>query len=356
MTQGSFVKPSVAGVLEGKCSLLLGIALVVSIILAFFVNQAVAGRLVVEMSRRNGSGIRQVLYFWRTCRRLSTHSRKWSGPTRTSRCFANCKGYARIGVSFELLRLDDGQEFRKTWPGVWLVPPPTFRALEKIAAAIAKSKGLREQEEAKADNEKGIAGPTTKTDETIATRRQRRMVPRSPRPLRSKSHQAAIQSRTSRSLSAVPIKVMSSFKKSVRWMTPTILSPNFIQSRLFDLSCVKSLDAHAADAMPFRVLRVKMPYAETRQWRLWSYSILTAVGLATLPLSLFFIHWILNRLVIRPLRYLRDVSDEVSRGNSNASVGNRYDDEFYELSDAFNRMLRHLTETQVLAAQSQFGA
>jgi len=90
-----------------------------------------------------------------------------------------------------------------------------------------------------------------------------------------------------------------------------------------------------------------MPYADTWLWTILSFAILTAVALATLALSLFFVHWILKRLVIRPLRYLRDVSDEVSRGNLTLRSEIDTDDEFYELSEAFNRMLRHLTEAQV---------
>ncbi len=101
-----------------------------------------------------------------------------------------------------------------------------------------------------------------------------------------------------------------------------------------------------ASEMPFRVLRVKMPYAETRLWKIWSYSILIAVGLGTLALSLFFIHWILYRLVIRPLHHLRQVSDDVSKGNFELRSEIDSEDEFQDLSDAFNRMLRHFIETQ----------
>ncbi|MFN9914972.1 MAG: sensor histidine kinase, partial [Pirellulaceae bacterium] len=72
-----------------------------------------------------------------------------------------------------------------------------------------------------------------------------------------------------------------------------------------------------------------------------------AVGLATLALSLFFIHWILHGLVIRPLKHLRDISDEVSKGNLSLRSEIDTADDFNDLSDAFNRMLRHLTDTQV---------
>jgi len=121
-----------------------------------------------------------------------------------------------------------------------------------------------------------------------------------------------------------------------------------VKFRQYCLDCHASMSGtNAASDLPFRVLRIKMPYADTWLWTIWSYSIVTAVALATLALSLFFVHWILKRLVIRPLRYLRDVSDEVSRGNLSLRSEIDTEDEFYELSEAFNRMLRHLTETQV---------
>jgi signal transduction histidine kinase len=79
---------------------------------------------------------------------------------------------------------------------------------------------------------------------------------------------------------------------------------------------------------------------------MWSYSVLTSIAICTLAMSLFFIHWVLKRLVIRPLSHLKHVSDEISRGDTKIRFSVDTNDEFYELSESFNRMLRHLTETQ----------
>jgi signal transduction histidine kinase len=99
---------------------------------------------------------------------------------------------------------------------------------------------------------------------------------------------------------------------------------------------------------PLRVVRVKLPHneRETRVSRIWSYSLLTSIGIATLALSLLFIHWVLKRLVINPLSELKTVSEEIISGKSNLQFRADTDDEFSELSDSFNRMLRHLTEAQ----------
>ncbi|MEI8210859.1 MAG: ATP-binding protein [Planctomycetota bacterium] len=95
-----------------------------------------------------------------------------------------------------------------------------------------------------------------------------------------------------------------------------------------------------------RVVRVQIPYRETSLWRIWSYSLLTSIGIATLALSLLFIHWVLKRLVINPLSELKTVSEEIISGKSNLQFRVDTDDEFSELSDSFNRMLRHVTEAQ----------
>ena len=97
---------------------------------------------------------------------------------------------------------------------------------------------------------------------------------------------------------------------------------------------------------PFRVLQVRIPTTDTRFWRIWSYSLLSAIGIATLALSLFFIHWVLKRLVINPLSELKFVSDEITNGKTDLQFQVDTNDEFTELSESFNRMLRHITSTQ----------
>jgi signal transduction histidine kinase len=57
--------------------------------------------------------------------------------------------------------------------------------------------------------------------------------------------------------------------------------------------------------------------------------------------------WIIVRYVIvKPLRHLRDISDEISRGDLSQRADIHTGDEFESLATAFNRMLRHLVESQ----------
>ena len=97
---------------------------------------------------------------------------------------------------------------------------------------------------------------------------------------------------------------------------------------------------------PFRVVRVMIPYASTQVASTWTLSVMIAMGMMTVAVTLLVLHWILRLLVIRPLSYLHDISEEISRGNSTLRADINTDDEFHELGEAFNRMLRHLTETQ----------
>ena len=69
----------------------------------------------------------------------------------------------------------------------------------------------------------------------------------------------------------------------------------------FDKTCMvchaklpSSIDSVTTSSIdPFRVIRVKMPYNDTQVWNIWSYSVLTSIGICTLALSLFFVDWVL---------------------------------------------------------------
>jgi signal transduction histidine kinase len=97
---------------------------------------------------------------------------------------------------------------------------------------------------------------------------------------------------------------------------------------------------------PYRVIRVKMPYAYTRFSSVWIYSLLTTIAIFTLALSLFFVHWILKRLVIRPVVYMKQVSEQITAGDTARRFQLETNDEFHDLSESFNAMLRHLTNIQ----------
>src|SRR5690606_30307692 len=55
---------------------------------------------------------------------------------------------------------------------------------------------------------------------------------------------------------------------------------------------------------------------------------------------------IIRYIIVKPLKHLRDVSDEISHGNLEARADIHTADEFEELGGAFNKMVRHLVTIQ----------
>jgi len=366
MVRGFFRNIVGAWSLEKKCLIFLGLALLISILLSTSVIQAVAARLVMETTRHSARDFGESIFLIQHAEafvKLSNPERDSSrdppgknadsGPTPALTPRGDLaplddtirsnnlavlrwlrKDFLPSGITFELLRLDDAREY------------------EDLNGLVPKSEadlGALYQIEAALKGEESTNG----IDNSIKSYRD--LNPSSPAGgPQSNSFSGPISNSTS--------------STSLTNLENSLSGPNYsrhvfqeygpvgeyyyyyhpVKFRQYCLDCHASKSGtNAASDLPFRVLRIKMPYADTWLWTIWSYSIVTAVALATLALSLFFVHWILKRLVIRPLRYLRDVSDEVSRGNLSLRSEIDTEDEFYELSEAFNRMLRHLTETQV---------
>ncbi|MEM9826490.1 MAG: ATP-binding protein [Planctomycetota bacterium] len=96
---------------------------------------------------------------------------------------------------------------------------------------------------------------------------------------------------------------------------------------------------------PFRVGKVTMPYRQTYKHTSLIRAVLVALGMLIVAITLFVLHAIVRHLVLVPMYHLRDVSDQITRGQTDQRAVIETDDEFRELADAFNRMLRHMTET-----------
>lgn len=104
--------------------------------------------------------------------------------------------------------------------------------------------------------------------------------------------------------------------------------------------------AMRTETPPFRVLRVVMDDTETRDALTWVRATLIGTGILTLFVAMLGLYVIVKYVIVKPLTHLRDVSDAISQGNMQQRADIHTNDEFEELGDAFNRMLRHLTEAQ----------
>ncbi len=101
-----------------------------------------------------------------------------------------------------------------------------------------------------------------------------------------------------------------------------------------------------ASQLPFRVKRVRMPDEKILDDTTQIRATVVAMAMLIVAVTLFVLHAIVRYLVLQPLLHLRDVSDAITHGDTNQRAVIDTEDEFRELADAFNRMLRHLTEAQ----------
>jgi len=149
----------------------------------------------------------------------------------------------------------------------------------------------------------------------------------------------------------IAFKELGPVKDEYIHYTPVFSKPACILACHAPIGKRVSLDAEEdplrlAAQYPFRVVRVSMPYSNTRATTSWIRTILIAMAMLIITVMLFILHAIVRYLVLDPLRHLREVSDAITRGDTEQRAVIETEDEFRELGDAFNRMLRHMTETQ----------
>lgn len=94
------------------------------------------------------------------------------------------------------------------------------------------------------------------------------------------------------------------------------------------------------------IARIRIPYREMQHKLNTNRAILITTAIITVFLAMIASWVIVRYVIVKPLKHLRDVSDEISHGNVALRAELQTGDEFEELAVAFNRMLRHLTTIQ----------
>ncbi|GMQ80539.1 MAG: ATP-binding protein [Planctomycetia bacterium] len=94
------------------------------------------------------------------------------------------------------------------------------------------------------------------------------------------------------------------------------------------------------------VVQVSFKDEETVKARRLNRAILLAVAISAVSLSMIALYVIVRYVIVKPLSHLRDVSEKISRGNTEVRAEIHTGDEFEELGNAFNRMLRHMVDAQ----------
>jgi len=103
---------------------------------------------------------------------------------------------------------------------------------------------------------------------------------------------------------------------------------------------------HWAENDLMAVVKVVMPDLPTRLAINLNRAILLATAIMTVFFAMLAAYAIVRYVIVKPLGHLRDVADEVRKGNVQARAEIHTADEFEELGVAFNRMLRGLVDSQ----------
>ena len=332
--------------LERKCLLFLGLALLGSLLVAFVAVQIVASRLVMETTRQSARDHANSVIGWK---HINVFSQVPAGSVslldpgviqaqnRRTQILELLKGYMlETSIRYQILRIDDNMEHESL-----AAPVATGDDLPKLNRIFQRLAEI-ELSNTPAKTEMGAA-PAVLPSHSASDNSG---IPGNDRANIQASETAIVQDKPVFQDAASLVPQVTSPKSYV--FEEMVQSDGFYlyyHPIAFDPNCL-TCHANPQNKSPFRVMRVQMPYSNTRVLSMWSYSILTSIAICTLATSLFFIHWVLKSLVIRPLSYLKQVSEEITRGDTKLRFQLETEDEFFELAESFNRMLRHLTETQ----------
>jgi len=94
------------------------------------------------------------------------------------------------------------------------------------------------------------------------------------------------------------------------------------------------------------VAKLSWELVDTRHDVAQNNAILIAMAFVTTFLAMLAAYVIVRYVIVKPVIHLKDVSDAIAHGDLDQRADIRTGDEFQELSHAFNRMLRHLVNTQ----------
>jgi two-component system, NarL family, sensor histidine kinase BarA len=115
---------------------------------------------------------------------------------------------------------------------------------------------------------------------------------------------------------------------------------------------IASNEAPLQDGDLMAVVKVTMPDSETQDALNGNRAIFLATAIITVFLAMIASYAIVRYVIVKPLKHLRDTSDEIARGNMEARAEIHTADEFEDVAVAFNKMVRHLVTTQEQLKQS----
>ncbi len=121
-------------------------------------------------------------------------------------------------------------------------------------------------------------------------------------------------------------------------------SPVYASRSCISCHIERDPDLKSGDLMG--MVKITMSIDDTKEALAWNRAMLIATAIITAFLAMLASYAIVRYVIVKPVLHLKDVSDEITRGNLGLRADIRTGDEFEELSHAFNRMLRHLVTVQ----------
>lgn len=113
-------------------------------------------------------------------------------------------------------------------------------------------------------------------------------------------------------------------------------------SRGKPLHRIGELETKADAGDPVGIVRVTLRTEATNAALKRNNLLLLALAILTVFLAMLGAYAIVRYVIVKPVLHLKDVSDEIARGNLEHRADINTGDEFEQLSHAFNRMLRHM--------------
>lgn len=324
--------------LERKSLVFLGLAIVVSMVLALFAIQFVAQQLVMETARQSARDYANAYIGWKHLYAIGKldpvgvdGGDDSSFPVADKSKLLEHLRASMLQSQFVpyLLRLDDNLEHALLKGDV--ATGTDLPRLENIHAKLAERDSIANEERQLASARVASGADASESAASAAS-------------IATQEKQPATASLTfSSPAQAFVFEEAGPYDGYYYYYHPLTFRS---ECRECHMRLVPAADGSNSSIDPFRVLRVQMPDSYARFWSIWSYSILTSIAIGTVAISLFFIHIILKRLVIRPVIHMKEVSERITQGDTTLRFHLDTDDEFHDLSESFNAMLRHLTNIQ----------
>lgn len=304
--------------LQVKFLLGFGFALLISLLAAFYAVQAVAERLVIEKTRQAARDYASAVLFWQHYQVFSESDQE---PDETDTNTTLLTGPSAIRTMDQL----SSTLIQTRYQHDYLIPENAseFKALGGSISQSESEQALL----ASLLNSFNDSESTPASENAVPSEQNGDAIPQDAKPFTFAAPDDQVVFRE-----AGPVDGFYYYYHPIRFAD-------------YCVTCHENVDP-SSSAVPQTAMRVRMNYADTRVWTLWTFSLLTTIAIATLGVTLFLVHWLLSRFVVRPIWHLRDVSNAISRGNLERRAELDTGDELSEMADAFNKMLRHITETQ----------